>query len=73
MNSNESFGLRIRRLRREKGYSQGDLAGRLYVTVQAVSRWETEKGYPSLESVVNMAHVFATSTDYLLTGQEVIR
>lgn len=73
MNSNESFGLRIRRLRREKGYSQGDLAGRLYVTVQAVSRWETEKGYPSLESVVNMAHVFATSTDYLLTGQEAIR
>lgn len=73
MNPDESFGLRIRRLRREKGYSQGDLAGRLYVTVQAVSRWETEKGYPSLESVVNMAHVFATSTDYLLTGQESIR
>lgn len=73
MNPNESFGLRIRRLRREKGYSQGDLAGRLYVTVQAVSRRETEKGYPSLESVVNMAHVFATSTDYLLTGQESIR
>lgn len=73
MNPNESFGLRIRRLRREKGFSQGDLAGRLYVTVQAVSRWETEKGYPSLESVVNMAHVFATSTDYLLTGEEAIR
>ena len=72
MNQNESFGRRIRRLRVEKGYSQGDLAGRLYVTVQAVSRWETERGYPSIESVVNMAHVFATSTDYLLTGHESI-
>ena len=55
MNQNESFGRRIRRLRVEKGYSQGDLAGRLYVTVQAVSRWETERGYPSIESVVNIS------------------
>lgn len=44
MNQNESFGRRIRRLRVERGYSQGDLASRLYVTVQAVSRWETERG-----------------------------
>jgi transcriptional regulator with XRE-family HTH domain len=40
------FPDKIKDLRKEKGLSQGDVARALFVTQQAVSKWESGKGYP---------------------------
>jgi len=59
-------GDRITRLRREKGYTQSQLAQRLDVGQNQVSRYEHGAYNPSLETLVKMAHELNTSTDYLL-------
>ena len=40
----------LRALRKQKGYSQEQLAERLNVSRQAVSKWESDNGYPEMES-----------------------
>lgn len=53
-------------LRRQQGLSQQDLADRLGVSRQAISRWETGAVQPLADSVKSLAQVFQVSTDYLL-------
>lgn len=57
---------RIRQLRMAQGMSQTSLAEELGVTKQSVSNWENDNILPSIEMLVNIAHVFHVSTDYLL-------
>jgi transcriptional regulator with XRE-family HTH domain len=59
-------GDRITRLRREKGYTQSQLAQRLNVGQNQVSRYEHGAYNPSLETLVKMANELDTTTDYLL-------
>ncbi len=61
-----SIGERLVQLRKEKGLSQEDLAGRLNVTRQAVSNWERGKAQPDLEMVGKLADLLGTSVAYLL-------
>ena len=42
----------LRALRKQKGYSQEQLAERLNVSRQAVSKWESDNGYPEMESLI---------------------
>lgn len=65
-----NIGQRIYNLRKSKGYSQEELADKLGVTRQAVSKWEVGASVPELESVVAMAELFGVSTDHLLKGTE---
>jgi transcriptional regulator with XRE-family HTH domain len=60
------LGERIRQLRRERGWSQGDLATRLGGDPGQVSRYETGKISPSVDVVVKLAEAFDISADYLL-------
>ncbi|MBQ3707739.1 MAG: helix-turn-helix transcriptional regulator [Clostridia bacterium] len=60
-----SLGKNIRRLRLEKNMTQEELALRLNVTAQAVSKWENETGMPDISQIVPLASVFGTSTDVL--------
>ena len=60
------IGERIRKLRTEKRVTQEQLANFLCVTPQAVSRWEREGVYPSLDLLPGLARYFAVSVDYLL-------
>ena len=53
-------------LRKQNGLSQQDLADRLGVSRQAISRWETGAVQPLADSVKSLAQVFQVSTDYLL-------
>lgn len=53
-------------LRKQNGLSQQDLADRLGVSRQAISRWETGAVQPLADSVRGLAQVFQVSTDYLL-------
>lgn len=61
-----SFAKKMIELRKQNGLSQQDLADRLGVSRQAISRWETGAVQPLADSVKSLAQVFQVSTDYLL-------
>lgn len=65
------LGARIAALRRNAGWSQGELAQLLQVSASAVGMYEQGRREPSAEILVNMARVFHVSVDYLLTGRSV--
>ncbi len=60
---NPPIGESIRRLRRERGLTQEELAGKLNVSFQAVSKWETGAGLPDLAQIPRIAGVFGVTTD----------
>lgn len=65
-----SIGTKIYELRTAKNLSQGDLADRLDVSRQSVSKWETDTAVPDLDKLIKLCDVFGISLDEL-TGREV--
>ena len=63
------LGARIAALRRDKGWSQTQLAQQLKISASAVGMYEQGRREPSAELLVAMATVFGVSTDFLLTGK----
>lgn len=61
---------KIYALRTEKGLSQGDLAEKLEVSRQSVSKWETGQAVPDLDKIIKIADLFGVTTDYLLRENE---
>ena len=61
---------RIQYLRKTKGISQEELADRMGVSRQAVSKWESEQSTPDLEKIIIMSELFGVTTDYILKGTE---
>lgn len=64
------IGDTISQLRKEKGWTQAELANKLQVSDKAVSKWESNKGEPSIEFLPILAQLFDVSLDYLMTGKE---
>jgi len=60
-----TIGQTIKKLRKERNFTQEELAEQLNVTFQAVSKWENETGFPDISQIVPLAHVFGVSTDVL--------
>lgn len=56
----------LSRLRRERGLTQEELARRLYITRQAVSKWETGRTYPDVQSLIILSGLFGVSIDALV-------
>lgn len=56
-------------LRKQNGWTQEELAYRLDVSYQAISKWENGLAQPSLENLVKIAQIFNVSTDYLLKDE----
>lgn len=52
--------------------TQEQLAEKLYVSRTAVSKWESDKGYPNIESLKSLSKVFSVSIDELLSGNELL-
>ena len=69
MDAKATGGL-IARRRKERNWSQGDLAERLHVTDKAVSRWETGRGLPSLDLLEPLAEALGLTVSELLSGRE---
>ena len=63
-----TFGKAIVQLRKEKGLTQKELADTLGVTDKAVSRWETDKNYPDIETLRRLSKMFDVSIDDMLKG-----
>ena len=64
------FGENLKKVREQKGYTQQTLADHLYVTRQAVSRWEGGSRYPDLMTAKKMAQFLEISLDELLTDDD---
>ena len=60
------FSEKVTSLRKQAGWSQEELAQRLDVSRQAVSKWESGQAMPDLDRVVRMSEMFGVSTDSLL-------
>lgn len=65
----EDIGFRIQKLREEKGYSQDQLAEKLFVSRQTISNYERNKSQPSLEMLEKIADIFDTDLASLLSTQ----
>ena len=63
---NTNLGSNIRAFRKNKGFTQEELADLLGVTPQAVSKWESEVGLPDVSMIVPLAQILGVSTDALL-------
>lgn len=63
---------RILYLRKSKGISQEELADKVGVSRQAVSKWESEQSMPDVEKIIIMSDYFNVTTDYILKGIEVV-
>lgn len=64
------FGEKVKKLREEKGMTQQTMADQLYVTRQAVSRWECGARFPDLLTAKKIAQILEVSVDELLSGEE---
>lgn len=64
---------RIQSLRKSKGVSQEELADRIGVSRQAVSKWESEQSTPDVEKIVLLSNYFEVTTDYILKGIEPVK
>ncbi len=60
---------KIMMLRKKSGWSQEELAERLDISRQSVSKWESGASIPDLERIVNMSQLFGVTTDYLLKDE----
>ena len=61
---------RIQYLRKQRGLSQEELADKMGVSRQAVSKWESEQSTPDLDKIIIMSDLFEVTTDYILKGIE---
>lgn len=66
------FHEKLQELRKRNGLTQEELAARLYVSRTAISKWESGRGFPNIESLKAIAKHFSVSLDELLSGEEII-
>lgn len=65
-----SIGERLINLRKSKNLSQEQVADKLNVTRQTISKWETDQSMPDLDKIVPICELFDISTDELLSGNK---
>ena len=66
------FNEKLQTLRKGKGLTQDELAEALYVSRVAVSKWESGRGYPNIDSLKAISKFFSVSIDELLSSNEVL-
>ena len=66
------FNEKLQELRKQKGLTQEELAEELYVSRTAVSKWESGRGVPNIESLKAISKYFSVSIDKLLSSEEIL-
>ena len=66
------FNEKLQELRKQKGLTQEELAEALYVSRAAVSKWESGRGYPNIDSLKEISRFFSVTIDDLLSGSEIL-
>ena len=67
-----TFGETVKKLRTDNGLTQDELAEKIYVTRTAISKWESDRGFPNIESLKAISKYFSVSLDELLSGEEIL-
>ena len=66
------FHEKLQELRKNRGLTQEELAQALYVSRTAISKWESGRGYPSIDSLKEISKFFSVSIDDLLSGEKLL-
>jgi len=66
------FNEKLQELRKNKGITQEELAEALFVSRTAISKWESGRGYPSIDSLKEIAAYFSITIDELLSGEALL-
>lgn len=66
------FAEKLQELRKHRGLTQEELAQQLYVSRTAISKWESGRGFPNIESLKAISKCFSVSLDELLSGEEIL-
>ena len=66
------FSEKLQELRKQKNLTQDELANALFVSRTAVSKWESGRGYPSIDSLRTIAGYFSLTIDELLSSDELL-
>ncbi|MBQ3285036.1 MAG: helix-turn-helix transcriptional regulator [Ruminococcus sp.] len=66
------FNEKLQELRKSKGLTQEELAQELYVSRTAISKWESGRGYPNIDSLKEISRYFSVSIDELICPDEII-
>lgn len=64
-----NIGERIYELRRKNSMSQEDLAEKMNVSRQSISKWESNQSVPEVEKIIQLSNIFNVSTDWILKGE----
>ena len=67
-----TFGEKLKKLRTDSGLTQDELAEKIYVARTAISKWESDRGYPNIDSLKAISKFFSVSIDDLLSSDEVL-
>ena len=66
------FHEKLQELRKSRGITQEELAETLYVSRTAISKWESGRGYPNIDSLKEISKYFSVSIDDLLSGEKLL-
>jgi transcriptional regulator with XRE-family HTH domain len=66
------FHEKLQELRKNRGITQEELAEALYVSRTAISKWESGRGYPSIDSLKEISNYFSVTIDDLLSGEKLL-
>ena len=66
------FHEKLQELRKKRGLTQEELAEALYVSRTAISKWESGRGYPSIDSLKEISSFFSVTIDDLLSGEKLL-
>lgn len=66
------FNEKLQELRKQKGLTQEELAEALWVSRTAVSKWESGRGYPNIDSLKQISKFFSVTIDELLSGDQIL-
>ena len=67
-----TLGEKLKKLRADNGLTQEDLAEKLYVTRTAISKWESNRGYPNIDALKAISKFFSVSINDLLSSNELL-
>ena len=66
------FNQKLQELRKQKSLTQEELAAALFVSRTAISKWESGRGYPNIDSLKEIANYFEITIDELLSSEELL-
>ena len=66
------FHEKLQELRKNRGLTQEELAEELYVSRTAISKWESGRGYPSIDSLKEISNYFSVTIDELLSSEKLL-